>query len=342
MRRFLLIATLFVALSASLAAYLVLWLPNSFTGDRFVIVSRGESFAQVTDSLEKAGILRSRLLFSAAGRFRGLTTKMQIGKYRFKPGVSNTDILENLRFGMTLEAITITIPEGLRASRQAHFFARGLGIDSVRYMTLVHDSTFIRSFGITAPSLEGYLMPNTYQFYWQTDEAEIITQMVRGFRKAVTDSLLDMSAREGMTLGEVLTLASIIEAETSVDSERTIVAGVYRNRLQKRMRLEADPTIQYILADGPRRLHFSDLQRESPYNTYRNYGLPPGPINNPGLASITAALFPKKHKYLFFVATGEGGHTFSRTFSEHLRAIQSYRKKRAEQQQVASGEGGPR
>jgi UPF0755 protein len=341
MKRFLLVSASLIVLAAALASYLVLWAPNSFKGDRFVIVSRGETFSQVTDSLEKAGILRSRLLFSAAGRFRGLTTKMQIGKYRFKPGVSNTDILENLRYGMTLEAITITIPEGLRATRQAHFFARGLGIDSVRYMTLVHDSVFVRSFGVAAPSLEGYLMPNTYQFYWQADEADIIAEMVREFRKAVSDSLLGAASRDGTSLDEVLTLASIIEAETSVDSERTIVAGVYHNRLLKRMRLEADPTIQYILPDGPRRLYFSDLQRESPYNTYRHYGLPPGPINNPGLASITAALFPRKHKFLFFVATGGGGHTFSRTFTEHLKAIQSFRKRRAEQQ-VASGEGVPR
>lgn len=337
-KRRLLLAFAAVVAAAAAGFWVVLWMPNTFTGDRFVIVSRGESFQQVIDSLEKAGVIRSRLTFSAAGRLRGLTTRMQIGKYRFKPGVSNSAILEDLQYGTTLEAIATTIPEGLRATRQAHFLARILGIDSARYVTLATDSAFARSLGIDAPTLEGYLAPDTYEFYWQADEAEIIATLVRHFQTVMTDSLKLAAERQGMTVREILTLASIVEAETAVDSERTIVAGVYYNRLRKRMRLEADPTIQYIADVGPRRLYYSDLHRESPYNTYRNYGLPPGPINNPGRASIMAAVFPRKHRYLFFVASGQGGHLFTRTFGEHLKAIQSFRKKRAEQQPVV-GQG---
>ena len=321
-----------VVLVALLGLYLVLWAPNTFEGDRFITVSKGESFKQVTDSLESAGILRNRTLFDVAGRVLGLTTKMQIGKYRFKSGSSNTDILENLRNGMTLVSITVTIPEGLRATRHAKIFTRLLGIDSVRFMSFVYDTLFIRSLGISSNSLEGYLLPNTYEFYWQTDEVDIIKMMVSELSNVLNDSLREKAAAWQLSVHEVLTLASIVEAETAVDSERAVVAGVYHNRLKKRMRLEADPTIQYILEDGPRRLRYSDLRRESPYNTYRRYGLPPGPINNPGKESIIAVLFPVRHKYLFFVANGEGGHAFTRTFAEHRLAIRVLRKKRVEQQ----------
>jgi UPF0755 protein len=329
--RRILVALLVMVVMALAGLYAILWLPNTFDGDRFVKVSRGENFMQVTDSLEKAGVVRSRLLFSAAGRILGLTTKMQIGKYRFKSGASNADILNDLRFGTTLVSITTVIPEGLRATRQARLLARTLGIDSARFMRFVQDTVYVRSLGVDAPNLEGYLMPDTYEFYWQADEADIIAAMVKHFQTLVTDSLRLAAERQGMTMTEVLALASIVEAETRIDSERTIVSGVYHNRLRKRMRLEADPTVQYIMEGGPRRVHYSDLQRESPYNTYRHYGLPPGPINNPGLASITAAVFPRRHAYLFFVASGEGGHVFTRTFSDHLKAVRSFRKKREQQ-----------
>jgi UPF0755 protein len=312
---------------------MVLWAPNTFDGDRFIIVSKGESFRAVADSLENAGILRSRVLFDVAGRMLGLTTKMQIGKYRFRSGSSNKDILENLRNGMTLVSITVTIPEGLRASRHARIFGRALGIDTARFMSFVRDTTFVRSLGIASNSLEGYLLPNTYEFYWQTDEIDIIKSMVNEFWNVFNDTLQARAESLQISIHNIVTLASIVEAETAVDTERAIVAGVYYNRLRKRMRLEADPTIQYILEDGPRRLKYSDLRRESPYNTYRNYGLPPGPINNPGRAAIVASLYPLRHKYLFFVANGEGGHAFTKSFAEHRLAIQSFRRKRIEQQQ---------
>lgn len=318
--------------------YQVLWAPNTFSSDQFITVSKGESFRQVVDSLESHGIIRNRLLFDLAGRMLNLTTKMQVGKYRFKSGMSNKEILEDLRYGKTIELITVHIPEGMRVARQAFVFAHALGIDSARFMALAGDTIFLASLGIPANTVEGYLMPNTYKFYWQTDEEEIFRTIVAEFWKFFNDTLKAYAAARGRSINDILTVASIVEAETAVDSERAIVAGVYYNRLEKRMRLEADPTIQYILEDGPRRLRYSDLKRESAYNTYRHYGLPPGPINNPGKASILAALYPARHKYYFFVANGHGGHTFSKTYSEHRQAIQSYRKKR-EEQQAAKQEG---
>jgi UPF0755 protein len=320
------------------AAYEILWAPNSFEGDRWVNVSRGENFQQVLDSLESGGIIRSRALFDAAGRILGLTTKMQVGRYRFTGGMSNREMLEDLRSGRTIEPITVMIPEGVKAARHARILTRNLGIDSLRYMTLVYDSNFAHTLGVQANSLEGYLMPDTYKLFWQMDEEQIIREQVGEFWKFMNDSLRARLDSSGRSLNDVLALASIVNAETAIDSERGVVAGVYYNRLDRRMRLEADPTVQFILADGPRRLKLSDLQRESPYNTYRNYGLPPGPIDNPGRASILAALFPVRHRYLFFVANGQGGHTFTRTFLEHRRAARRYRKFRDEQEAMKEEE----
>ena len=319
--------------------YEILWAPNNFEGDRFIIVSKGETFQSVMDSLQNAGVIRNRTLFSVAGRMLELTTKMQINKYRFRSGMSNKEILEDLRYGKTIEAISVTLPEGLRAVRQARILAHQLGIDSTRFLKFVTDSAFCRSVGVDAPTLEGYLMPNTYKLYWQMDEEEIVKQLVGEFWKFFNDSLQVVAQSQGQSLNEILTIASIVEGETSIDSERAMVAGVYYNRLEKRMPLQADPTVQYILEDGPRRLHYSDLQRESAYNTYIHKGLPPGPISNPSRESILAALSPKKHKYLFFVATGQGGHHFAKTFPEHLRAIHRYRKMREEQQAIKESQG---
>ena len=233
----------------------------------------------------------------------------------------------------------MVIPEGLRATTQAKIFARELGIDSARFMSLVNDESFTHSFGVEGGSLMGYLMPKTYKFYWQTDESDIIKELVIEFWEEFDSSMVHQMNRRKMTMNKILTMASIIELETAIDSERAVVAGVYYNRLKKRMPLQADPTIQFALQGQPRQLHFSDLQIESAYNTYKHYGLPPGPINNPGKSSMLAALYPTRHKYLYFVATGEGGHRFSTNFDDHRRAIRQYQKTREERKATKESEG---
>lgn len=333
--RIVLVTAGIVLIISSFAVYEILWAPNTFEGERVIRISRGDTFNQIEDTLVTAGVIRSRILFNLAARLLGSTRRMQIGKYRFQPGMSNSGILEDIEFGRSTELVTVSIPEGMRTTRVAGLLGRSLGADSGRIATIAADTQFIRTLGLDVPSLEGYLMPSTYRFYWQEDEKIIVSALAGNFLKFFTDSLAGIAGRRGMTVREVLTLASIIEAETSVDSERARIAGVYWNRLKKRMRLQADPTIQYLIEDGPRRLTHADLQRSSPYNTYRNYGLPPGPINNPGRESILAALNPEKHGYYFFVASGAGGHTFSRTYPEHLRAVRKFFRKRAD-----SAEGG--
>jgi UPF0755 protein len=157
------------------------------------------------------------------------------------------------------------------------------------------------------------------------DEHEIVRDLVNQFLKFFNDSLANRGRDFGLTTREVLIVASIVEGEAVIDSERAIIAGVFYNRLKKGMKLEADPTIRFILNEGPRRVLYRDLTIESPYNTYLHPGLPPTPINNPGRKSILAALYPVNTKYLYFVSNGEGGHVFSNTYEAHQRAVRRYR-----------------
>jgi UPF0755 protein len=305
--------------------------PNRFTGagQRTFFVSKGQSFPSIVDTLEARGIIRDRALFVLVARLYGGAHRIQVGKYTFESEISNSDLYLALRDGRGNSLIQVTVPEGYRSRTQARLFARTVGIDTARFNGLVHDRGFIRSLGIQDTSLEGYLLPDTYGFYWQQDEAEIIRRMVEQLRKFYVDSLRAKQDEIGWTMKQVLTFASIVEGEAVLDEERAVIAGVYRNRLRRGIRLEADPTIQFIIRDGPRRLYFSDLKLDNPYNTYRYPGLPPGPVNNPGRASILATLYPVSHTYIFFVANGRGGHWFSSTYEEHVRRVRSYRRLRA-------------
>jgi UPF0755 protein len=214
----------------------------------------------------------------------------------------------------------------------ARRFAKDLSVDAEKILSICKDTSYIMSKGFRVASLEGYLMPDTYNFYWQTDEQEIVDRMVNGFKGFLVDSLKQRIRQSNMTLNQVLTLASIVEGESGIDAELPTIAGVYLNRLRKNMKLEADPTIQFLLPNGPRRLRYADLRIDSPYNTYLYHGLPPGPVNNPGRQSILGVLYAETNQYLYFVATGVGGHHFSKTYSEHVRAVNVYRRVRREMQ----------
>ena len=311
--------------------------PNPFEGEQVFYVSKGQNFPAIVDSLESRGLIRSRELFVFVARVVGGMNRLQVGKYTFAGGTSNYDLYTSIRTGRDNDLIQVTVPEGLRAKSQARLFARALGIDTARFMSLVNDRAFIADLGIGENSLEGYLLPDTYAFSWQQDEAEVIERMVAQFKEFYGDSLVDRQQAMGWSARQVLTLASIVEAESRLDAERPIIAGVYLNRLRKGMKLEADPTIQYVLEGGPRRLYYTDLKINSPYNTYRNAGLPPGPINNAGRASIRAVLFPARHNYIFFVADGQGGHRFARNYTEHQANVRMYRKAR----RAAAAKSGP-
>jgi len=323
------------------AAAWIAWGPNRFAegGEKTLLVSRGESFAAVVDTLEAKGIIRSRLQFMTVVRVVGGAEKMQVGKYVLPSGISNADLFQRLRTGKGSQLIQVTIPEGYRVRAQARIFSRALGVDSSRYAELAFDPAFARSVGIDAPSLEGYLLPETYEFSWDADEREILRREVQSFERFFNDTLRARAFHFGWTVHQAVTFASIVEGEAVLGEERPVISGVYHNRLARGMKLEADPTIQYVLDDGPRRLTYEDLRMESPYNTYRVAGLPPGPVNNPGKASILAALYPQGNGYLFFVANGRGGHWFTRTYGEHLHYVGLYKRQRRQRERLLRAGG---
>jgi UPF0755 protein len=253
---------------------------------------------------------------------------VQVGKYLLQSGVSNMDLFTMLRSGRGNQVIHVPVPEGSRIRGQARIFSRALGIDSSKYARLAFDPLFARSLGFDAGGLEGYLLPDTYDFYWEQDEREILRRQVEAFQRFFDDTLRAKCREFGWDVHQTVTFASIVEGEAVLDEERPIISGVYHNRIRKGMRLEADPTIQYVLENGPRRLTYTDLRSNTPYNTYRFPGLPPGPVNNPGKASIMAALYPQGNGYLFFVANGRGGHWFTRTYDEHLHYVRIFRRER--------------
>lgn len=311
---------------------------NAFEGAEKKVfhVSRNQTFASVVDSLESQGIIRNREWFVFVAKVLGGTEKIRRGRYEFETGISNTELFFSLREGRRIVLISVTIPEGLRSQTQARLFARAIGIDSLKYINLVFNEEFTRSLDVPSRSLDGYLMPETYLFHWQQEEEDVIRRQVREFQTFYSDSFRAKARELGWTTNQVMTMASIVEGEAILAEERAIISGVYWNRLKRGMRLQADPTIQFYLENGPRRVLYSDLKVDNPYNTYRYAGLPPGPVNNPGKASLVATLYPSRHNYLFFVANGKGGHWFTTSYAEHMKYVRQYRKKR----EAAIVEGG--
>jgi UPF0755 protein len=331
-RRFLSIVAGVILLAILAAGYIVFYGANTFVGEpeKVFLIRRGESFAAIVDSLDRQGIIRSKMMFEVVARVYGGTDRIQVGRYKFVSGISNANLFREMRDG-TGNLVKVAIPEGSRPRLQARIFARALGIDSARFVSMVYDPQFTRDLGIDAESLEGYLLPETYSLQWGIDETELIQIEVREFRKFFSDSLAQRAKELGWTVHQAVTFASIVEGEAMLDAERPTIAGVYLNRLRLGMRLEADPTIQYLFDEGPRRVLYADLRMDSRYNTYRYAGLPPGPVNNPGKASMLASLNPAVHRYLYFVANGKGGHWFSETYGEQMLNVRRYRHERARQ-----------
>lgn len=303
--------------------------PRSDAKDVDIIVRWGSSFGKIAQELENTGVVRSADQLKLTAKIYKKEQSLRVGKFTLKKGMSNFNALFALIEGPQ-SYIKFTLPDGYGAERFAGIIERHLEIDSTEIMALVTDSSFIADFGLDTESLEGYLYPETYSFTYGLSAKNIVTALVSQFKKMVNDSLMARVNEMGWTLNEVLTLASIVEGEAMVDTEMPIISSVYQNRLRLGMLLQADPTIQYIIPDGPRRLLYRDLEIDSPYNTYKYAGLPPGPINNPGIHAIKAVLYPADTNYIYFVANGDGTHSFSENYNQHLRAkkrFDQYRKK---------------
>lgn len=310
------------------------WVPVRGDGqDMLVRIPEGASFDEILDTLEGAGLIRSRSGFRLLALTSGNDSKIKPGTYKFTRGIPSGELLNALAEGRSTARVKVTFPEGITVRRIASIASRQAGCDSAAIVRLANDRTFLKSIGIEASSAEGFLMPDTYFIYWGERPATILREMHETFTAFYTEALQKKSQAIGLDPYRALILASIVEGEARVADDRAIIAGVYLNRLRSGRKLQADPTIQYVLPDGPRRLLNADLAMESPYNSYRYAGLPPTPINNPGRAAIKATLNPDKNNYIFFVAKadGSGGHTFSRTEAEHARAVREYRQRVAEQ-----------
>ena len=284
-----------------------------------ILVRWGASFGRVANELSEKGVIRNVDQFKFTAELFDKTQKLRVGKFTLKRGMSHYAALDALVNGPQ-SYVSVTLPDGYDSRRFAHILEKHLEIDSVKIVNLVADSVFIRELGMETPSLEGFLYPETYQFTFGVGAKQVLRTLVNQFRKMAPDSLFRAAEAMDWSISDVLVLASIIEGEAMVDAEMPIISSVYHNRLKIDMRLQADPTIQYIIPDGPRRLLHRDLRIDSPYNTYLYKGLPPGPINNPGIKAIHAAIFPAETNYLYFVANGDGTHSFSVSYKEHLQA----------------------
>lgn len=292
----------------------------------FVELPRGISTRGAALRLEDKGVVRNALAFELAGRWRG--RPVQAGEYFFDRPATALEVFEKLATGRVYVR-SVTIPEGLHMFQIADLLEREKFTSRAEFLAAAADVSAVRDLAPQARNLEGFLFPATYAFAKNTQAEQIVAAMVRRFRE-VWDSMpvRDASASPADTY-EVVTLASLVERETRVADERPLVAGVYRNRLRKRIALQCDPTVIYAMELAGRNdgiIHQSDLRLKSPYNTYRHRGLPPGPIANPGQASLHAALYPSPGDYLYFVSNGQGGHFFSRTMKEHNARVAEYRR----------------
>jgi len=293
--------------------------PTAETTSVLLEVEHGTTVRALGHQLADRGVIRSLLLFELRLRARDDAGRIQAGTYDLPRNQPLDVIIDMLIDGRTL-LVTVTVPEGLRLEETAGAVAHELGIDSVAFATVATDSLLTDSLGLPAATLEGYLFPETYHVNPTTGPRELALHLVNQFDQVFTPEWRARADSLGRSVHEIVTLASIVEEEARVASERPLIAGVFWNRLNRGMKLEADPTVQYSLGGHRPRVLFRDLEVDSPYNTYRNVGLPPGPISSPGKAALEATLYPDSVPYLYFFATGVGGqHTFSETFAEHNR-----------------------
>jgi len=306
-------------------------LVKTVPGEReiFVTIEKNSSISHIVKTLNKYGIFEPDWLFVPLAKiYMELTgSKVYIGKYRFTPENTNLDILRAMFSGKQLSIVKVVFPEGIQLTDFASIAKRKLNIDSSEFIKLCYDESIIKANQIPSNSIEGYLMPDTYEFFWEEKPINVINRLLQEHHRVWQSNFSEGAKKSGYTKHQILTLASIIEAETRVPDERARVSGVYHNRLRLNWNLESDPTVQYAIGKR-KRLTYTDLELKNPYNTYIYKGLPPGPINSPSKSSIFAALNPEQHNYLFFVAVGDdsGAHKFSTNYNQHLRFKSQFKK----------------
>jgi UPF0755 protein len=294
--------------------------------EQFVDIPTGTGAVGIGARLAEAGVVRDANTFRAALWVTGRARDLKAGEYRFDRPLSAVEVVDRLTRGDVYKRL-VTFREGLVIAEMAAVFEeRGFG-PAAEFERAAKNRALIADLDQEARDLEGYLFPETYALPRGTSADELVAQMVGLFRRLYTDGLQAEAARAGLTTRQVVTLASLVEKETARREERPLVAAVYRNRMAIGMGMQADPTVIYALRQAGRydgNLSRDDLQFDSPYNTYRYAGLPPGPIASPGLASIEATLRPADVRHLYFVSRNDGSHVFADTLAEHNRNVQEW------------------
>ena len=305
--------------------------PSPTTPRERIVVPAGANFRQITDTLVAHGLVQHPLWFRTLARVRGLSRSIQAGTYDLPREQSAWATLTALRDGRVAMR-RFTSAEGLTLPEVAEEAFEQLQLPVDSFLAAARDTALIRELGLDGKDLEGYLLPETYTIPVTTTARELVRLMAEQFVRSWDPAWDAELATRRLTRRQLVILASIVEGEARVDEERPVIAAVYDNRIRLGMPLQADPTVQYAiwLKTGRRRtrLFNKDYEIRSPYNTYVIPGLPPGPVNSPGLASIRAAVFPASVAYLYFVADTGGRHVFTETYGEHLRAIQKIRGRR--------------
>jgi UPF0755 protein len=322
-RRLLILLVLLLLLAGGAVFYVVGTPYAAFDQEAFVDIPPRTSARTMATMLARAGVIRSEWQFMVA-RALNSGAKLQAGEYQFTKPLTTWEVLQKIARGDVYYQ-ELRIPEGanmfdIAATVQEQGFAK-----AADFLKVARDPSMIRDVAPDAPSLEGYLFPSTYKFTRRTSAERIARELTNHFKR-----VWKQIAKPGAEVNRTVTLASLVEKETAVPAERPTVASVYDNRLKIGMKLDCDPTTIYAaMLDGRWRgtIYRSDLDSTHPYNTYRNPGLPPGPIANPGMESLKAALAPKETNYLFFVAKGDGSgaHVFTENLAQHNAAVQNYR-----------------
>jgi len=325
-----LIVIIFIS-TVALGSFWALWcyLDSPPPGDgamKSIEIPSGTSFAHVASMLHREGIIAGTKRFRYLAWLKGIEKEIKAGDYTFTTAMRPSEVLHMLVEGR-YKTITVTIPEGFTVAQIAQVLQeKGLG-DEENFLKRASDPLFVHSLGIKGDTLEGFLFPDTYKLRKGMAADHILREMVGRFNEVFSGEYTERLQELDLSREEVVTLASIIEKETSDTSERYLIAAVFHNRLKRGMLLQSDPTVIYGLQDFNGNLTKDDLMTSSPYNTYLIKGLPPQPIANPGEESIKAALYPSPEKYLYFVSKKNGTHHFSTTLEEHNRAVNRYQRK---------------
>ena len=320
----LLISILLVVTSVIVTLY---WPQNNMRRSTKITINQGEPLSIISNKLFKSGVITNEKLFGFATKIMGLEKSIPVGSYQFENVKINKDIIKRLVYGSP-EIKRITLLEGWNIKQVCSHLSKQMGFDYKSLLEIINDKNFVQGLDLESDNLEGYLYPETYYFFDGERERSVIRRLVNEYKKFWSNKNKTKADSMNLTQHQIVTLASIIEGEAIYDTERPIISAVYHNRLKRGMKLQADPTVQYIIKDGPRRLLNKDLKIKSPYNTYLNKGLPPGPINSPGFESLKAALNPEENEYLYFVAKGDGYHTFSKNEKDHERAKRAFQRVR--------------